>query len=403
MYARAMDAALLPDAGINQITFALTDEQRELVQLARDFARSELRPIAAKYEESWELPRDLLAKAASLGLLSYSLPEQYGGGGVDPITSAMVMEEVTWGDPGLATLLGSAQLFGGGLLAAGATQAQLDEWLTLMCRPEGAIGAIAFSEPHAGSDFASIRASAVRDGDEWVINGEKTWITGGGTFADAMLVFARTGGEGAGGISTFIVEGSRPGVSAQKLVLMGLRSSYTGSIFFDDVRVPADRLVGGEGAGFSNAMGFFAHSRPQVAAAAIGIARAAYEYAVQYANERTAFGKPIIARQGVSFMLADMGMKIEAARALTWRACDAVRRGEDPGLIGSYAKAFASDVAMEVTTNAVQVLGGAGLSTDHPVERWMRDAKVLQIVEGTNQIQRLIASRYYAQGVTQVP
>jgi acyl-CoA dehydrogenase len=388
---------------INAITFALTDEQRELVQLARDFAREQLRPAAARFEHHWELPRDILRQAAELGLLTYAIPEQHGGGGVDPVTAAMVMEELTWGDPGLATLLGSAQLFAGGLLAADATSTQLDHWLGVMCKPDGAIGAIAFSEPHAGSDVANIRTTARRDGSEWVLNGEKTWITGGGTFADAILVFARTGEAGAGGISTFVVEGSQPGVTTHKLQLMGLKGSYTGSIFLDDVRVGEDRLIGAEGAGFGNAMAFFRHSRPQVAAAALGIGRAAFEYAAAYANEREAFGKPIIRNQGVSFLLADMGMKLEAARALVWRACDAAARGLDTGLVGSYAKAFASDVAMEVTTNAVQVLGGAGLSEDHPVERWMRDAKVLQIVEGTNQVQRLIAARYYAEGVTSVP
>ncbi|MBC7644208.1 MAG: acyl-CoA dehydrogenase family protein [Thermoleophilia bacterium] len=391
------------EASINNISFALSDEQRELIALAHEFAANELRPAAAEFELEWRVPTELLAKAAEAGLLTYAIPEEYGGGGVDAVTAALLMEELTWGDPGLATLLGSAHLFAMGLMAADADETQRAEWLTRMCRPGGTTGAIAFSESHAGSDFANIRATATKDGDDWVHNGEKTWITGGSTFADAMLVFARTGGAGASGISAFIVEGEREGVSSQKLSLMGLRGSYTGSIFLNDVHLPANRLVGPEGGGFSIAMAFFAHSRPQVGAASIGIARAAFEYAVQYANEREAFGKPLMTKQGVSFMLADMGMKIEAARALVLRAADTTSRGEDAGLVGSYAKAFASDVAMEVTTNAVQILGGAGLSTDHPVERWMRDAKVLQIVEGTNQIQRLIASRYYSQGITRVP
>ena len=394
------------ESSINNITFALTDEQRELVAVARQFAQEKLRPEADRlYREGWELPTQLMAEAGELGLTSYGMPEAYGGGGFDSVTCALIMEELSAGDPGLATLLDSSQLFGGGLLAAiqcGADEAQLAPWIKLMCKPEGAIGAIAFSESHAGSDFAAIRATARRDGDDWILNGEKTWITGGATFADAMLVFARTGEEGASGISAFIVEGRQEGVTSSKLDLMGLRSSYTGSLFFDDVRVPAAQLVGEEGQGFAIAMMFFMHSRPQVAAAALGIGKAAFEYAVQYANEREAFGKPIIRNQGISFMLADMGMQLEAARSLVWRACDASERGADAGLVGSYAKAFASDVAMQVTTDAVQVLGGAGLSTDHPVERWMRDAKVLQIVEGTNQIQRLIASRYYSSGSTTV-
>jgi alkylation response protein AidB-like acyl-CoA dehydrogenase len=395
-------SAMAESTDINAISFARTDEQRELVRVAHEFAANELRPVAARYERDWQVPSDLLARAGELGLTCYAIPEQYGGGGLDAITCAMLMEELTWGDPGLATLMGSAHLFAWGLIAANGDEAQRREWLEVMCKPQGAVGAIAFSEPHAGSDVAAMRATAKRDGSDWVINGEKTWITGGGEFADAILVFARTGDAGAAGISAFVIEGSQTGVSTSKLELLGLKSSYTGSIFLDDVRVPADRLVGEEGDGFGIAMRFFAHSRPQVGSAAVGIARAAFEYAVDYANERTAFGKPIAAKQGVSFMLADMGMQIEAARTLVWRAADATNRGTDTGLVGSYAKAFASDVAMRVTTDAVQVLGGAGLSTDHPVERWMRDAKVLQIVEGTNQIQRLIAGRYYAQGQTHI-
>jgi acyl-CoA dehydrogenase len=314
----------------------------------------------------------------------------------------MVMEELAVGDPGLTSLLGSGQLFAGGLLAAGdAIDADMrDEWLERIASPEGAVAAIAFSEPQAGSDLANIATRAERDGDDWLITGEKTWITGAMPGAAAILVFARTGAadSGAAGVSAFVVPGDAPGVSYQKLDLMGLRTSYTGQVFLDGVRVPSRNLVGGLDQGFLTAMNFFAKSRPQVAANSVGIARAAFEYAVAYANEREAFGKPIMTRQGVSFMLADMGMRIEAARALVWRSCDSVNRGTDIGLAGSYAKAFASDVAMQTTTDAVQVLGGAGLSSDHPVERWMRDAKVLQIVEGTNQIQRMVIARRLVKG-----
>lgn len=407
-----MDTITQPDQGINRITFARTDEQRELVAVAHAFAKDRLRPAADAMQRemtehgfgAWKVPDGLLAEAAGAGLLSYAIPEPHGSG-LDSVTCSMLMEELTWGDPGLASLFGSAQLFAGGLLAAGdgLDPAVRDHWLGKVCAPEGAYGAIAFSEPHAGSDLANIRTRAERDGDEWVLTGEKTWITGAMPGTTAMLVFARTGEDGAGGISAFIVPGDADGVAYHKLDIFGLRTSYTGQVFLDGVRVPADHVVGGIDAGFLVAMRFFAHSRPQVAASALGIARAAFEHAVEYANDRQAFGKPIINRQGVSFMLADMGMRIEAARALVLRACDAADRGEDVGLVGSYAKAFASDVAMQVTTDAVQVLGGAGLSTDHPVERWMRDAKVLQIVEGTNQVQRLIASRYYSQGMVTVP
>ena len=407
-----MDVIAEPGQGVNRISFQRTDEQQELVAVANAFARERLRPAADAMQRAitdhgigaWKVPDGLLAEAAGAGLLTYAIPEPHGGG-LDPVTCAMLMEELTWGDPGLASLFGSAQLFAGGLLAAGdSLDADVrDHWLAKVCAPEGAYAAIAFSEPHAGSDLANIRTRAERDGDSWVLSGEKTWITGAMPGTTALLVFARTGEDGAGGISAFIVPGDAAGVSYQKLDLLGLRTSYTGQVFLDGVRVPADHVVGGVDAGFLVAMNFFAHSRPQVAASALGIARAAFEHAVAYANEREAFGRPIMTKQGVSFLLADMGMRIEAARALVWRACDAAARGEDVGLVGSYAKAFASDVAMQVTTDAVQVLGGAGLSTDHPVERWMRDAKVLQIVEGTNQVQRLIASRYYSQGAVSVP
>ncbi|MEO6867266.1 MAG: acyl-CoA dehydrogenase family protein, partial [Gaiellales bacterium] len=381
--------------------------------LARTFARERLRPAADSMQRAmtergigaWQLPDGLLADASAAGLLTYSIPAEHGGGGLDAVTSSMLMEELSAGDPGLASLLGSAQLFAGGLLAAGdgIDPAVRAHWLGKICATDGALGAIAFSEPHAGSDLASIRTQAKPDGDDWILNGEKTWITGAMPGTTAMLVFARTGEDGAAGISAFIVPGDADGLSFNKLDLLGLRTSYTGQVFLDDVRVPADHVVGGIDGGFLVAMQFFAASRPQVAASALGIAAAAFELAVSYANEREAFGRPIMSKQGVSFMLADMGMSIEAARSLIWRACDAADRGEDVGLIGSYAKAFASDVAMQVTTDAVQVMGGAGLSTDHPAERWMRDAKVLQIVEGTNQVQRLIASRYYAQGMIAVP
>ena len=223
-----------------------------------------------------------------------------------------------------------------------------------------------------------------------MLNGEKCYVTNGG-IAELTIVFARA----EGGITAFVLETGDPGVSAgRKERKLGLRASYTGSIVLEDARIPADRLLGEEGEGFAVAMDFFEHSRPQVAAGAVGVARAAFEYATEYAREREAFGKPILAKQGVSFKLADMAMEIEAARLLIWRACAALDAGEDAGLLGSYAKAFAADTAMRVATDAVQVLGGAGIMRDHPVEKWLRDAKVFQIVEGTSEIQRHVIAGY---------
>jgi alkylation response protein AidB-like acyl-CoA dehydrogenase len=270
------------------------------------------------------------------------------------------------------------------------SDAQRDRYLPLLAREEGTLAAIAFTEAHAGTDLAAIRATARRDGDEYVLNGEKVYVTNGG-IAAVTVVFAKLDDA----ITAFLVEKDDPGVHAgRKERKLGLRASYTGSLVLDGARIPVDRLVGEEGQGFQIALDFFEASRPQVAAAAVGVARAAFEAATEYAREREAFGRPIVDRQAVSFKLADMAIAIEAGRLLVWRACAALDAGEDAGLLGSYAKAFAADAAMRVTTDAVQVLGGAGVMREHPVEKWLRDAKVLQIVEGTSEIQRHIVVAY---------
>jgi acyl-CoA dehydrogenase len=270
------------------------------------------------------------------------------------------------------------------------TEVQQHRYLPRLASEDGCLAAIAFTEPHAGSDVQAIGATAIRDGDAFVLSGEKCYITNGG-IAEINIVFAKLDGA----ITAFLVEQDDPGVAAgRKETKLGLRASHTGSLLLEGARIPADRLLGEEGQGFAIAMDFFEASRPQVAASAVGIARAAFEYAADYARERETFGKPLIAKQGVSFKLADMAMEIEAARLLVWRACAAVDAEEDAGLLGSYAKAFAADAAMRATTEAVQVLGGAGVMDDHPVEKWFRDAKVLQIVEGTSEIQRLVISAY---------
>jgi alkylation response protein AidB-like acyl-CoA dehydrogenase len=380
------------------ISFALTDEQRELQALAHEFAERELRPIAAEWDEREDSPPDLLPKAARLGLTSYAVPREYGGGGVDAVTSALIAEELSWGCAGLAAGI-QATMFPVRPLLSFGTDEQRHRYLPRLASEDGALAAIAFTEPHAGSDLASIRATARRDGDEWVLSGEKVYVTHGG-IADLTVVFAR----GDEGISAFLLERDDPGVRAgRKERKLGLRASYTGSLVLDEARVPADRLLGEEGQGFLVAMDFFEVSRPQVAAAALGVGRAAFEHATAYAREREAFGRPILDRQGVSFKLADMAMALEAARLLVWRAGGAVDAGEDAGLLGSYAKAFAADAAMRATTDAVQILGGAGVMRDHPVEKWMRDAKVFQIVEGTSEIQRQIVVTYLKHNWKQRP
>jgi alkylation response protein AidB-like acyl-CoA dehydrogenase len=371
------------------IGFELTEQQRDLQALAHEFAERELRPIAAECDKSDTFPLELLAKAAALGLTSYAVPEEHGGGGVDVVTAAIVAEELSWGCAGLAATIGATMFPVRPLVRFGSGEQQR-RYLPRLASDEGCLAAIAFTEAHAGSDLQAITATAARDGNEFVLSGEKVYITNGG-IADVTVVFAKL----AGALTAFLVEGGDPGVSAgRKEVKLGLRASYTGSLLLDDARIPVDRLLGEEGQGFLIAVDFFEASRPQVAASAIGIARAAFEYATAYAREREAFGKPLVEKQGVSFKLADMAMAIEAARLLVWRACAAVDAGQDAGLLGSYAKAFAADAAMRVTTDAVQILGGAGIMDDHPVEKWFRDAKVMQIVEGTSEIQRLVISTY---------
>jgi alkylation response protein AidB-like acyl-CoA dehydrogenase len=375
------------------ISFTPTPEQRELRELAHEFAANELRPIAAEWDQRDDFPPGLLGGAARLGLTSYAIPSEHGGAGVDAVAGALVAEELSWGCAGLAATI-NATLFPVRPLVRFGTEEQQARYLPRLASEDGCLAAIAFTEPHAGSDVNALRSTARRAGGSWVLNGEKCYVTNGG-IAELTIVFARS----EAGISAFLLESGDPGVSAgRKERKLGLRASYTGSIVLDDARIPSERLLGAEGEGFAVAMDFFQHSRPLVAAGAVGVARAAFEYAADYARDREAFGKPILARQGISFKLADMAMEIEAARLLVWRACAALDAGEDAGLLGSYAKAFAADTAMRVTTDAVQVLGGAGVMLDHPVEKWLRDAKVFQIVEGTSEIQRHVIAGYLRQG-----
>jgi alkylation response protein AidB-like acyl-CoA dehydrogenase len=386
----------VPGTQSTGISFELTDEQRQLQQTAHEFAARELRPIAAEWDEREAYPSDLLAQAARVGLTSYAVPAEYGGGGADAVTSALISEELSWGCAGLASTI-QATMFPVRPLLWFGTEEQRRHYLPLLAREQGTLAAIAFTEAHAGSDLSAIKAEARREGGDYVLNGEKVYVTNGGV-ADVTLVFAKLDGE----ITAFLVERGDPGVAAGRTERkVGLRASHTGSVLLEDARIPKERLVGEEGRGFEIALDFFQASRPQVAAGAVGVARAAFEHAVGYAREREAFGRPILDRQAVGFKLADMAMLVEAARLLVWRACAALDAGEDAGLLGSYAKAFAADAAMSVTTNAVQVLGGAGIMRDHPVEKWMRDAKVFQIVEGTSEIQRQIVTTYLRAGTLQ--
>jgi len=333
--------------------------------------------------------------------MSYQYPEAYGGGGMTSVlTGCVVAEELAWGCLGVATAIIGAGLAAVPILLAGSEE-QKSRYIPRFCDPEKVyLGAFALTEPEAGSDAASIRTSAVRKGDRYVLNGQKRFITHGG-IADLYVIFATVDRSlGHRGITAFIVEGDAPGLSAgKKEKKMGMRASHTGDVILEDVEVPVENRLGEEGEGFYIAMKAFEHTRPIVAACAVGVARAAYEYALQYAQERVQFGKPIIAKQAVRFMLADMAMEIDAARLLTWRAAWRVDQGLPANIQASMAKAYAADMAMRVTTDAVQILGGYGYMREYPVEKWMRDAKVLQIVEGTSQIQRVIISQMLAMGM----
>lgn len=377
------------------ISFTLTDEQRELTQLARRFAREEMRPAAPEYDEKESFPRFVYEKAHRAGLITYRFPETYGGGGVDSLlTSCILSEELFWGCAGISTSFGVTAL-AAGLIYRFGDEEQKRHWLRYLCDPDAArLGAVCLTEPEAGSDFGSIRTRAVADGDEWVLNGRKCFITNGG-IADLYLVFAKTKPEkGAYGISLFLVPADRPGISpGKKERKMGQRASHTGDVILEGVRLPREFLLGEENMGFLYAMKMLEDSRPMVGAGAVGVARAAYEYALGYAKERKQFGKPIFKNQSIAFLLADMKTKIDAARLLVWRAAEKADRGESSAMEGSMAKAYAAETAMEVTTHAVQILGGYGYMRDYPLEKWMRDAKILSIYEGTTQIQKLVMSK----------
>ena len=380
------------------IDFQLTDEQEQMRQLAHRFAEREIRPLAAEYDESAETPWPVMQKAAQVGLTSYQYPEEYGGGGVSDIgTACLVAEELAWGCVGIATAIVGAGLAAVPITIAG-TEGQIARYIPWLCDDEQVrLGAFALTEPEAGSDVASIRTTAARQGDHYVLNGQKRFITHGG-IADLYAIFATVNPSlGHQGITAFIVEGDTPGLSAgKKEDKMGMRACHTGDVILEDVRVPVENRLGEEGEGFYIAMKSFEHTRPIVSALAVGVARAAYEYALEYAQERVQFGKPIIAKQAIRFMLADIATEIDAARLLTWRAAWRADQGLPCNVQISMAKAFAADMAMRATTDAVQILGGYGTMREYPVEKWMRDAKILQIVEGTSQIQKVIISQMLA-------
>ncbi|MGV0768429.1 MULTISPECIES: acyl-CoA dehydrogenase family protein [Mycobacterium] len=367
-----------------------SDEARELIELTRDIADKVLDPIVDEHEKAETYPDGVFAQLGAAGLLSLPQPEEWGGGGQPYEVYLQVLEEIAarWAAVGVAVSVHS--LSSHPLLAYG-TEEQKQRWLPAMLSGEQ-IGAYSLSEPQAGSDAAALNCKATRDGDDYVLNGSKAWITHGGK-ADFYTLFARTG-EGSKGISCFLVPAGLDGLSFGKPEeKMGLHAVPTTSAFYDNARLGADRLIGQEGQGLSIAFSALDSGRLGIAAVAVGIAQAALDEAVRYANERTTFGRKIVDHQGLGFLLADMAAAVVSARATY---LDAARR-RDLGLPystqASVAKLIATDAAMKVTTDAVQVFGGVGYTRDFRVERFMREAKITQIFEGTNQIQRLVISR----------
>ena len=373
--------------------FRLSEEQEMLRELAHEFSRDSVRPHAEHWDTNNEFPLDAISEAHSLGLTNLHIPSEFGGMGMGISDEVLVSEEFAWGDPGFSTAAYSNGLTAGPIITGG-TEEQKTEYLGRLVK-EPKIASYCVTEPGAGSDVASIETTAVRDGDHYILNGQKMWITGAG-YADWFFVLAYTDKTaGYKGMSAFIVESAWDGVSlGKKETNMGQRASDTRGVIFDNVHVPVENLVGEkEGMGWFNAMKAFDLSRPNVAAQAVGTARAAYEYALQYADERKTFGKKLHQHQAIQFMLADMKTKIEASRLLTWRTAWEADNGIRNTESAAHAKRFAADSSMEVTTDAVQIFGGYGYSEEYPVARLMRAAKVLQIYEGSSQIQRMIIGR----------
>ncbi len=376
--------------------FALTEEQKLIQELARDFSRNEIAPNAEHYDKTHEYPWPIIRKAQELGLTTMNTPEKYGGLGLSMLEECLVTEELSWGCSGISTAIGVNNLGILPILLAG-DEEQKTEYGNRLA--DGELCAYCVTEPEAGSDVAGIMTTAVKDGDHYILSGNKTFITGA-TNANFYTVLAYTDPElretrsRHKGMSFFVVDRDWEGLSVgQPFEKMGQHASDTAEVIFDQVKVPVSHLLGEEGKGFYYAMGVFDHSRPSVSSGAVGVAQRALDEAIRYAKERLSFGRPIWQYQAIGHMVADMAMRIEAARLLVWKAAWAVDSGSRNTTAAAYAKAYAADAAMKVCTDAVQVFGGYGYMSEYPVEKLMRDIKIYQIYEGTSQIQREIIVR----------
>jgi acyl-CoA dehydrogenase len=373
------------------IDLSLTDEQKSLRELAHDFAEKEIRPVAWEYDRESTWPQAIIEKAWEVGLMNPHIPAEYGGAGASSMDGVLIEEELGWGCSGIGTSISCNGLASAPVLLGGSEQVKKTYLEMLTEAPK--LASFCLTEPGAGSDVSGMRTRAVKRGDKYVINGSKTFITNGG-YADWYTVYAKTDPEaGHRGISAFVVPRDAGVVVDKHEDKMGQRASNTATISFNDVEVPAANLLGEENHGFKLAMMTLDHTRPGVAAMAVGIARAAFEFAVEYSKERVQFGVPIAMHQAIQFLIADMATKVHVARLATWDSAVLLDQGKRNTLESSHAKRFAADAAMEVTTDAVQVYGGYGFIKDYPVEKLMRDAKIMQLYEGTSQIQRLVIAR----------
>jgi alkylation response protein AidB-like acyl-CoA dehydrogenase len=383
--------------------FALTEEHEALRESVRQLADDKIAPHAAKVDASAEFPAEAHAALVKADLHAVHIPEEYGGAGADAIATVIVIEEVARACAS-SSLIPAVNKLGTVPLLLSASDELKRRYLPRVASGE-AMFSYALSEPEAGSDAAAMKTRAVRDGDNYVLNGTKRWITNAGVSKFYTVMAVTDPGAGAAGISAFVVEDSDEGFSVGALEhKLGIKGSPTREVYFDNCSIPADRMIGAPGTGFRTALATLDHTRITIAAQALGIAQGALDYATGYVKERQQFGKAIAEFQGLQFMLADMAMKVAAARQLTYAAAArseramAGDRADDLTFISSACKCFASDVAMEVTTDAVQLLGGYGYVSDYPVERMMRDAKITQIYEGTNQIQRVVMARQLLKG-----
>ncbi len=373
--------------------FSLPDEHNELRSVLRDLCEKEIAPHAADVDENARFPEEALKVLNDTGFSAVHVPEEYGGQGADAVASCIVVEEVARVCASSSLIPGVNKLGTMGLILSGSEELKQKVLPTLASGD--AMASYALSERSAGSDPGSMRTRARADRDSWVLNGSKCWITNGGRSTWYTVMAVTDPDRGANGISAFMVheddEGFTVGAKERKL---GIKGSPTTELYFENCRIPGDRIIGEPGTGFRTALATLEHTRPTIGAQAVGIAQGALDAAIAYTKDRRQFGRPVSDFQGVQFMLADMAMKLEAARLMVYTAAARAERGElGLSFISSASKCFASDVAMEVTTNAVQLFGGAGYTTDFPVERMMRDAKITQIYEGTNQIQRIVMAR----------